>query len=259
VFELARGKFFKWAAHDDECHPAMLRRCVECLEAAPEWVVMVYPLAELIDGHGQTLVAGLDRIESRDPRPYRRLGQLLWSLNMCDPAFGLIKAEYLKRTQLIGAFFGADYVLLGELAMLGELWELDEILFRLRAHERRSMKANPGARARAAWYDPSGARKLFILPNWERMVWEMLKSVRRLPLDPSEKAKCFLTVLGVHYWRRFRNAGGRYKSRLRGVISTLRRSEAIKRKDHARASVSCPADPHAPSHSNRTDGSKQQA
>src|SRR5687767_6393032 len=27
VFELARGKYFKWAAHDDECHPGMLRSC----------------------------------------------------------------------------------------------------------------------------------------------------------------------------------------------------------------------------------------
>src|SRR4051812_10231830 len=28
VFQLAKGRFFKWAAHDDECHPSMLRRCV---------------------------------------------------------------------------------------------------------------------------------------------------------------------------------------------------------------------------------------
>src|SRR5215469_6919606 len=32
VFRLASGTFFKWAAHDDECHPTMLRRCVEVLE-----------------------------------------------------------------------------------------------------------------------------------------------------------------------------------------------------------------------------------
>jgi glycosyltransferase involved in cell wall biosynthesis len=85
VFELARGEYFKWAAHDDECHPAMLRRCVEVLDRSPASVAMVYPLAELIDGQGKTLVAPLDRIESRDPRPHRRLARLLWSLNMCDP------------------------------------------------------------------------------------------------------------------------------------------------------------------------------
>lgn len=216
VFRAARGRYFKWAAHDDECHPAMLRRCVEFLDESTNSVAMVYPRAELIDEQGQTLIAGLDRIECRDSRPHRRLAHLLWALNYCDPVFGLMKTEYLRKTQLIGRFFGADYVLLGELAMRGELRELDEILFRLRAHSRRSMKANPGARARAAWYDPTATRKRFILPDWERMVWEMLKSVRDSQLPTTEKAKCFMTVPGMHYWRRFRNAGGRVKERVKG-------------------------------------------
>lgn len=215
VFGHARGEYFKWHAHDDECHPAMVRRCVEVLDRAPASVTMVYPLAELIDEEGKTLRSPLDRIESRDPRPHRRLAHLLWSLNMCDPAFGLYKTEYLRKTRLIGPFFGADYVLLGELVMLGEIWELDEVLFRLRAHSKRSMKANPGARARAAWYDPSAARRLFVMPTWERMVWELLKSARRSPLPAGEKLKCGLVIPATHYWRRFRNAGGRLKNRLK--------------------------------------------
>jgi glycosyltransferase involved in cell wall biosynthesis len=152
VFHLARGRFFKWAAHDDECHPAMIRRCVETLDNAPPFVVMVYPLAELIDGQGARVCAPLDHIEVKDPRPHRRLGRLLWSLSMCDPVFGVIKSEYLRQTQLIGPFFGADYVLLAELAMLGQIWEHNEILFRLRAHPKRSMQANANSRTRTAWY-----------------------------------------------------------------------------------------------------------
>jgi glycosyltransferase involved in cell wall biosynthesis len=222
VFRSARGEYFKWAAHDDECHPAMLRRCVGFLDESTDSVAMVYPRAELIDDQGQTLVPGLDRIECRDPRPHRRLAHLLWTLNYCDPVFGLIKSEFLLKTQLIGRYFGADYVLLGELAMIGELRELDEILFRLRAHSRRSMKANPGARARATWYDPAAARKRFILPDWERMVWEMLKSVRESQLPPTEKAKCYMTVPGMHYWRRFRSAGGRVKKRVKEFAGGLR-------------------------------------
>jgi hypothetical protein len=123
---------------------------------------------------------------------------------------------------LIGPFFGADYVLLGELAMLGEIWELEEILFRLRAHSRRSMKANPGARARAAWYDPFAARRLFILPDWERMIWEMLKAVRGSQLPPAEKMKCGMVVPGMHYWRRFRNTAGRVKKQVKGYAGGLR-------------------------------------
>jgi len=218
VFRLANGAFFKWAAHDDECHRTMLRRCVEVLERAPAQVTMVYPLAEMIDEQGKTLRPVLDRIESRDPRPHRRLARLLWSLSQCDPVFGLFKTEYLRKTQLIGSFFGADNVLLCELAMLGEIWELDEVLFRLRQHPGRSMRANQSARARAAWYDPAAAQQLVVIPDWERMVWELLKSAHRLSLPPEEKLRCCLVILGIHYWRRFKNAGGRMKSRLKASL-----------------------------------------
>lgn len=218
VFELARGEYFKWAAHDDECHPAMIGRCVAALDAAPATVAMVYPLGELINEHGETLASPLDRIESRDPRAYRRLTRLFGSLNMCDPVFGLIRTEALRKTQLIGSFFGADYVLLGELALFGEIWELDEVLFRLRAHPKRSMKAHRGARARAAWYDPAAARKLFVMPSWERMMWEMTKSVHRSPLPLSTRIACCSALLGTHYWHRFRNLGGRVKLRLKARL-----------------------------------------
>jgi len=214
VFELAKGAFFKWAAHDDECHPSMIRRCVTVLEQAPKSVSMVYPLAELIDEEGNTLRAGLDRIASTSPKPHQRLARLLWSLTYCDPIFGLFRTEYLKNTQLIGPFFGADYVLLGELAMLGEIWEVDEVLFRLREHPKRSHEAHQSARARAAWYDPTVIQGFFIMPDWERMVWELLKSAWGAPVPLADKLKCCLVIPRMHYWRRFRNAGGRMKNRM---------------------------------------------
>ena len=217
VFHLARGRYFKWAAHDDECHPAMLRRCVDVLDRAPSSVVMVYPLAELIDEHGRTLESTLDRIASGDPRPYRRLAHLLTSLNMCDPVFGVYRTHYLRRTGLIGSFFGADYVMLGELAMMGEILELDEHLFRLRAHTKRSMVANSNSRARTVWFDPAAATKLFIVPDWEQMVYGLLSAVRHSELSRADKLKCFATIPTVHYWRRFRAAGGRAKRRLRSL------------------------------------------
>jgi glycosyltransferase involved in cell wall biosynthesis len=214
VFDLARGEFFKWAHYDDECHTAMIGRCVQVLESAPKSVTMVYPLAELIDEEGRTLAAPLDRIESKDTRPHRRLAHVIQSLSVCDPLFGLMKTEYLRRTRLLGPFFGADNVLLAELAMLGQIWEVNEVLFRLRQHPKRSVKANTSVRSLAVWYDPVNAGKLLLLPNWERMVWELMKSVSYSSLSPAEKSRCYLVVPGVHYWRRFKNVGGRIKRRL---------------------------------------------
>jgi glycosyltransferase involved in cell wall biosynthesis len=231
TFKLARGKFFKWAAHDDECDRTMLSRCVEFLERAPDRVTMVYPLAELIDEQSKTLRSPLDRIESRDPRPHRRLAHLLWSLNMCDPVFGLYRTEQLRKTRLIGPFIGADNVMLGELVMMGEIWELNEVLFRLRAHSRRSMQANPNTRARTAWYDPTTAKKLFVLPDWEQMVWQLLKSASYSSLPHTERLRCCLAILGVHYWRRFKNAGGllKRKAKARFVARTALRRRFAQR------------------------------
>ena len=215
AFDLARGAFFKWAAHDDECHPSMIRRCVEVLEQAPSSVVMVYPLGELIDDQGGTLESPLDRIASTDPRPHRRLAHLLWTLNMCDPIFGLYRTSYLKKTQLIGPFCGPDYVLLGELVMMGEIREVDEVLFRLRAHPKRSMTVNRDIRSRTAWHDPRAATKRFLLPVWEQMVWALLKTAGRSRLSFPEKLKCLTVIGGVHYWRRFRNFGGGVRQQVR--------------------------------------------
>ena len=78
---------------------------------------------------------------------------------MCDPVFGLYKTEYLRKTRLIGSFFGADYVMLSELAMLGEIRELNEVLFRLRAHSQRSMQANTSTRARLGLVRSRGGAK----------------------------------------------------------------------------------------------------
>lgn len=219
VFALATGRYFKWAAHDDECHPQMIRRCVEVLERAPNSVTMVYPLAELIDEQGETLRSPLDRVESSDPRPHRRLARLLSSLNMCDPVFGLYKTEYLRRTRLIGPFFGADYVLLSELAMLGEIRELSDVLFRLRAHSQRSMQANTSTRSRTAWYDPTAAQRLLVAPAWERMVWELLKAANRSTLPAAERVRCCITVLSTHYWSRFKDSGGLMKRKLKARLN----------------------------------------
>ena len=39
AFELGRGEYFKWAAHDDLLAPTYLERCVEVLDANPDVVL----------------------------------------------------------------------------------------------------------------------------------------------------------------------------------------------------------------------------
>jgi glycosyltransferase involved in cell wall biosynthesis len=39
VFQLSRGEYFKWAAHDDICSPGFLQRCVKILDSDTAVVV----------------------------------------------------------------------------------------------------------------------------------------------------------------------------------------------------------------------------
>lgn len=222
VFELARGTYFKWAGHDDECRPSLVRCCVEVLERAPEQVVMVYPLGEMIDERGNTLYSPLDHSDVREPEPHRRLARLLPSMQFCDTAFGMFKVEALKKTRLIGSSFGADLVLMAELAMLGEIWQLDEVLFRQRSHPERSMTANQSARARAVWYDPAAAKQLFVLPDWERLGWELIKAVRRSSLPSGEKLKCYLVVQS--YYEHLRPG---LRSKIRAMWEIMEESKLV--------------------------------
>ena len=235
VFELARGEYFKWTAHDDICLPGFLRRCVEVMDLAPPTVVLVYPFCDLIDGTGQVLEAAPDRLETRASRPYRRLGRVLREVGYAYPLWGLIRSASLRRTRLMGHVL-ADHVLLSELAIQGQFREIPEVHFQLRTHEgnawavlskeqgtvawRENAKANKKSRqAMMVWHDPSLANRKLVLPFREEVYLQFLKGVAHASLPPIEKLLCYLTVLAVCYWRRFRNFVSRWKRRMVGQLS----------------------------------------
>jgi glycosyltransferase involved in cell wall biosynthesis len=215
VFELARGEYFKWQAHDDVCLPGFLKSCLEVFDAAPASVVLVYPKTSIIDEHGKVmphLVA--ETLDVRDASPHRRLAKVLKNLNMACPVFGLIRSSTLRQTRLIGRFIASDYVLLSELAMLGELREVPQTLFLRRVHPRISTYASRSSTQLLQWFDPSQRR----YGRWlSPMMWlgvEYLRSVRRIPLGRLDKIRCCLTAARVWYTRELRNLAGRYKARL---------------------------------------------
>jgi glycosyltransferase involved in cell wall biosynthesis len=213
VVELARGRFFKWAAHDDECAPQMLRRCVETLASAPAGVVLVYPQAEIIDEHGRTVSLYRTSIECRDARPHRRLGRVVGSVELGTPMYGVARIEALRRTRLIDAFASSDFVFLAEMALLGEIWELPEPLLRKRFHPARATEAHKTPEAMASWLDPrQPSRPRRRLAPADRIDLEYLRSVWRSPLGLIDKIRCAGAVLRHSRTQRYR--WRRWKRRL---------------------------------------------
>src|ERR1700758_936309 len=68
VYELATGKYFKWAAVDDILEPDFLRQCVEILERDPG-CVLVYAATKEIDENGAFIKNYVTpmRTDSTDP------------------------------------------------------------------------------------------------------------------------------------------------------------------------------------------------
>ena len=134
VFELARGEFFKWAAHDDVHLPGCLKRCMEVFDHAPANVALVAPASEIIDEHGKATAIPVECLDTRQARPHERLGLILERVYWAPAQFGVYRSETLRKTRLIDSFFASDNVLLAEIAMLGEIREIPEVLFQRRFH-----------------------------------------------------------------------------------------------------------------------------
>jgi glycosyltransferase involved in cell wall biosynthesis len=223
VFEMARGDYFKWAAHDDECLPTFLSRCMETFEQAPRSAVLVYPQSLLIDGEGRPIREYRTSIAAKNPRPHRRLARVINNVMLGTPAYGVIRASALRQTRLIDAFFSSDYVLFAELAMLGEIWELPELLLRKRMHPARGTVAHKSIQSYDWWLDPRRRRGRRVLPVVHKLAFEYVKSAWRLPLHPYERVMCSVIGLYCHYWRRWNDR----RARLSGGGATDVKSQII--------------------------------
>lgn len=232
VFELAQGEFFKWCSHDDLCHRSFLSRCLEVYESAPPSVVLVYPQCEIIGEFGEWIAQGCDFVETKEKRPHRRLAKVLRNVCYAYPLWGVIRWASLSKTRLTGSTAYWDDVLLAELSLLGEIWEVPDVLSQQRDHPGNAVaicsaeqgqdvannpnRANRRTRqALLAWTDPSKSGNRIWLPIHEERYWEYMKRIHHAPLSDLDKLLSYLTVVRVCYWRRFRTFGGRWKKRLR--------------------------------------------
>ncbi len=204
VVTLARGEFFKWAAHDDVHMPGFLKQCMEVIEQAPATVVLVTTKTIVIDEHGKFEDIIVESLDTRHPRPHQRVADVMRRVFWASALFGVFRIEALKKTRLSDAFFASDYVLLVEVAVLGEIWEVPEVLFHARFHPGMSTKVNKNWRELQAWFNPLQRGLKCRIPPHFRMGLEYLCSFTRIKVPLLERFLCYLTVFTVWYPRQYR-------------------------------------------------------
>ena len=220
VVDEARGTYFKWAAHDDLCLPRFVEVCVRELDADPN-AVLCYPQATIIDGDGHVMRDYSDDLDLRDADPvvrFRRFLDVYRRPHRGNPLFGVHRTAVLRQTPLLGKYVSADILLLGELALRGEIHELPERLFLRRDHEQASVRATPSFRARIAWFDPALVGTL----QMTRWIWlrAYRSAVRRASLSPDQRRSCYALLRRWMLW----NARGLAKDAAKAAIWPLVRA-----------------------------------
>ena len=196
-FHLARGEYFKWAAHDDRLAPGYLSRTVAALDAAPEAVLCTTGVAEIGPGDEvrrvyRNVLPGID-----SPSPARRFAALIHTRHECEDFFGLFRRTALLGSSLHGTYSGSDRVLLAEMALRGPWTAIAEPLFLHREHEARYTRAVLlGNRSRAAlWLDTAvptaRAGRMFHLVVYRHY----LRVVRKNTRPGAARAACYAELL----------------------------------------------------------------
>lgn len=195
--QLARGRFFKYCAHDDIMAPTFLEKCLAALEQAPDAVV-AYPRTMFIDANGASIREDTICLASAPGPAHERLDVFFQRISFINPLYGVIRTDVLRRTHLERSFLKSDQVLIAELLMHGRFVEVPEILFYRRLHDGRSMQANPTKASLRRFYDPRNRTEGFTLPVKLRLTLEYLRSSTMMPPRWRDRPRCLAVTLRDH-------------------------------------------------------------
>lgn len=195
AFELATAPYFRWAGHDDMLKPQFLERCVATLDADPG-AVLCFTRMDIIDEDGSV------RADTRPPMtfcadvPHKRLSAYFSRKRVHQTIYGVIRSEALRRTRLLGDWYGSDRLVLQELAMYGCFATVDEPLFIHREHAGRSDRVVD----KVSWFTPHRSKA-------PAGYWKHLRETARMltaaDLTVAERARCAAVFLrqGGDRWR----------------------------------------------------------
>ncbi len=214
VLDLAKGEYFKWFADDDLCDPELLGLSVAAMEAHPR-AALVYPRTRFIDEHGQTFLTFDEggHLAHWPGDSLQRGRQMLDALFdrqhgldlICTVGiFGLTRTSIARQIRPMGGYSGADWIVVLELTLAGDVVQLPESLSVIRRHPdalswqnfQADVTRTEFALTQQQFHDPSrGGRLAAELGLWRHYV-ELARAINRSSLSRNDR----LSLL-AHYAR----------------------------------------------------------
>jgi glycosyltransferase involved in cell wall biosynthesis len=192
----ARGRYFKWLAHDDRLTPSYLSKTVRVLEERTD-AVLCNSVVAYIDQNGAPIGlynSGLSLADS--PSAAHRFAWMILHSHSCVDFFGTVRREQLLNSLQHASFHGADRAFLAQMAIRGRLIQIPAPITEMREHPNRYTRQNVKAADRAAWHDASKRGKISF-PTW-RLYAEYLKLVKQERMLANERAGCYAAL--ARWW-----------------------------------------------------------
>lgn len=128
VFELSSGKYFMWAAHDDQRERSFVSECVEKMEQCPEAVLCQVHTGIFIEGREEVLfVAHLDSFEDMTGLVQRYRETLKHF--PATAIYGLYRSSAMRKTRMYQKVIATDLALIQELSIHGSFVQVPKVLF----------------------------------------------------------------------------------------------------------------------------------
>jgi glycosyltransferase involved in cell wall biosynthesis len=175
LVRMADGDFFKWATADDVCRPMFLERCIAALEKSPD-AVLAYPRTQFIDQTDNPLDIDDPGFPLHSPCAVDRWCFVVAAEHWVNAILGVIRRSALLRAGFLPSYRGGDYVLLGELCLLGRFIEVPDVLFLRRIHPEASSQMKGDERR--LFKHMTGRSGRTMLPEWRRVGGHLRTAVR---------------------------------------------------------------------------------
>ncbi len=115
----ARGRYFKWLAHDDRLKPGYLAATLAALDLHPE-AVLCNTAVDYIDASGKPIAVYDTVLGAADgTEPDARFAVMVLCSHSCVDFFGVMRREAMPAT--LPAFHGMDRAFLAHMALRGRL------------------------------------------------------------------------------------------------------------------------------------------
>lgn len=188
VIDLARGEFFKLAAHDDLCEPHFIEACVAALDADPQAILAFTDAKYLRGDFRASMRIHRHTLRTDSSRPSVRFDDMIDAELQGFQVFGCIRTSILRDIKPFGPWKGADRLVMAELSLRGRFVRIEKYLFIYRLHSEQSISMVNQPANYIAWWRSGDVQKR-VFPQW-RFLRELIAMVLRASIPLSEKWHC---------------------------------------------------------------------